>query len=52
MNTKHINDRAERKTAKRKARKDATPKGKRPNDVARGSNKRKISKVVKGQSKR
>jgi hypothetical protein len=52
MNTKQITDKAERKALKRKSRKEAPPKGKRPDDVARGSQKRKIKKVVKGQTRR
>ncbi|MEZ5351590.1 MAG: hypothetical protein R2762_03070 [Bryobacteraceae bacterium] len=52
MNTKHITDRTERKTAKRKARKEAAPKAKRPTSVARGSNKKKITHASKGQRKR
>ena len=52
MNTKHITDKAERKAAKRKARKEAPPKAKRPSDVARGSMKKKVQKLAKGQRKR
>ena len=52
MNTKHVKDTEERKKLKRAARKKAAPKAKRPNDVARGSRKRKVKKMVKGQSKR
>jgi hypothetical protein len=52
MNTKHVEDRAERKRLKRAARKKATPKAKRASGVARGSNKRKIKKMAKGQRKR
>ena len=52
MNTKHVKDRAERKTLKRAARKKAAPKAKRAADVARGSQKRKVTKMVKGQRKR
>jgi hypothetical protein len=52
MNTKHVTDRAERKKLKRAARKKAAPKPKRAADVARGSQKRKVKKMVKGQSKR
>jgi hypothetical protein len=52
MNTKKVTDRAERKKLKRTARKKAAPKAKRPADVARGSQKQKIRKMVKGQSKR
>jgi hypothetical protein len=52
MNTKTITDKAERKTAKRKARKAAPPKAKRASDVARGSNKRKVTHGPKGQVRR
>jgi len=52
MNTKKVTDRDERKKLKRAARKKAAPKAKRPADVARGSRKRKVRKLAKGQSKR
>ncbi|MBV8552880.1 MAG: hypothetical protein JOY54_16420 [Acidobacteriaceae bacterium] len=52
MNTKHVEDRDERKSLKRAARKKAAPKAKRPSGVARGSNKRKVKKLAKGQRKR
>ena len=52
MNTTKVTDKAERKKLKRAARKKAAPKGKRPDDVARGSRKRKVKKMAKGQSKR
>ncbi len=52
MNTKNISDRAERKKAKRKSRKEAPAKAKRPSGVARGSQKRKVKVMVKGQRKR
>ena len=52
MNTKKITDTAERKKIKRAARKKAAPIAKRAADVARGSQKRKVKKVVKGQRKR
>ena len=52
MNTKTVKDVTERKKLKRTARKKAAPKGKRPADVARGSRKQKVAKMVKGQSKR
>jgi hypothetical protein len=52
MNTKNITDKEERKKLKRTARKKAAPKPKRANDVDRGSQKRKVKKVVKGQRKR
>ena len=48
MNTKHIKDKAERKSKKRAARKAAAPIGPRAADVARGSQKRKVKKMVKG----
>lgn len=52
MNTKHVTDTDERKKLKRTARKKAAPKAKRAADVARGSQKRKVKKMVKGQRKR
>lgn len=48
--TKKIEDRAERKKLKRAGRKKAAPKGKRT--TPRGSNKKKVKKMVRGQSKR
>ena len=55
MNTKHIENKDERKAAKRAARKKADtekPLQPRPDSEPRGSNKRKVKKLVKGQSKR
>ena len=52
MNTKTVADKAERKTLKRTQRKKAAPKAKRATGVARGSQKRKVSKIAKGQRKR
>jgi hypothetical protein len=52
MNTKHIEDRTERKKLKRAARKKAAPKAKRASGVARGSLKKKVQKMSKGQRKR
>ncbi len=52
MNTKHVEDKTERKKLKRTARKKAAPKAKRAAGVARGSNKRKVKKLIKGQRKR
>jgi hypothetical protein len=52
MNTKKVTDRAERKQLKRVARKKAAPAAKRAADVARGSQKRKVKKMAKGQRKR
>ncbi len=52
MNTKTITDKAERKSVKRAARKKAAPKPKRAAGVARGSQKRKVQHMVKGQRKR
>lgn len=55
MNTKTVADRVERKELKRQARKKADEKNPlqpRPSDVARGSRKRKVKTVVKGQRKR
>ncbi len=53
MNTKTITDKAERKKLKREARKkikQTKPKAKRT--YARGSQKRKVKKMARGQSKR
>ena len=52
MNTKHVENKEERKTLKRAARKKAAPKPKRASGVARGDNKKKVKKLVKGQRKR
>ncbi len=52
MNTKHVEDKTERKKLKRTSRKKAAPKAKRASGVARGSNKRTIKKAAKGQRKR
>ena len=52
MNTKHVTDKTERKKLKRTARKKAAPIGKRAADVPRGSQKRKVKKMAKGQRKR
>jgi hypothetical protein len=52
MNTKHVEDKTERKKLKRTARKKAAPKAKRASGVARGSNKKKIRHMAKGQRKR
>ena len=49
-NTKAITDTAERKKIKRAARKKATPKA--PRTTPRGSNKRKVKTLARGQSKR
>ena len=50
MNTTKIEDVQERKKLKRAARKKAAPKAKRT--TPRGSKKRKVKKLVRGQSKR
>ena len=52
MNTKQIEDTAERKKVKRAARKKAAPKAPRADGEARGSNKKKVKKIAKGQRKR
>jgi hypothetical protein len=53
MNTKHVSDRAERKQLKRAARKKAdASKPLASRTVPRGSAKRKVRKMVKGQRKR
>ncbi|MFT4112368.1 hypothetical protein [Silvibacterium sp.] len=49
-NTTKIEDKAERKAIKRTARKKAAPKAKRT--TPRGSNKQKLKKLARGQSKR
>ena len=51
-NTTKIEDTQERKKLKRAARKKAAPKAKRASGVARGSNKRKVKRMAKGQRKR
>jgi hypothetical protein len=48
--TTKIEDRLERKKVKRTARKKAAPKPKRT--APRGSNKKKVKKLTRGQSKR
>ena len=48
--TTKVEDRLERKKLKRAARKKAAPKAKRT--TPRGSNKKKVKKLVRGQSKR
>ena len=52
MNTKNVSDKTERKELKRKARKAAPAKAKRAEGVARGSNKKKVKQMTKGQRKR
>lgn len=52
MNTKHVEDRTERKRLKRAARKEAAPLAPRAAGEARGSNKKKVRKLVKGQTKK
>ena len=52
MNTKKVTDRTERKKLKRTARKKAAPKAKRASGVARGSLKKKVKQMAKGQRKR
>jgi hypothetical protein len=52
MNTKHVSEKTERKKLKRAARKKATPLAKRAADVARGSQKRKVAIMSKGQAVR
>jgi len=49
-NTKATTDKLERKKLKRASRKKATPKAKRT--TPRGSQKKKVRKLVRGQSKR
>ena len=50
MNTKKTKDRTERKRLKREARKKMPPKPRRTEP--RGSHKKKIKKMVRGQRKR
>jgi hypothetical protein len=50
MDTTTITDKLERKKLKRAARKKAAPK--KPRTYARGSQKRKVKKMARGQSKR
>ena len=52
MNTKTITDKTERKKLKRASRKKAAPKPKRAAGVARGSLKKRVKKLTKGQRKR
>jgi hypothetical protein len=52
MNTKNVTDRKERKELKRKARAEAPAIAPRPSDVARGSQKKKVKVMAKGQRKR
>jgi len=52
MNTKKTTDKTERKKLKRVARKKAAPKPKRASGVARGSMKKKVKVMAKGQRKR
>jgi len=49
-NTKKIEDKVERKKVKRASRKKAAPKAKRT--TPRGSTKKRVKKLVRGQSKR
>jgi hypothetical protein len=49
-NTTSITNKLERKKLKRAARKKAAPKA--PRTYARGSQKRKVKKMARGQSKR
>jgi hypothetical protein len=48
--TKRIEDKLERKKVKRASRKKAAPKGKQTEP--RGSKKKKVKKLARGQSKR
>ena len=51
MNTKSL-EVTERKKQKRIARKKAAPKPKRASTVARGSMKKKVKQIVKGQTRK
>jgi len=52
MNTKTTENTEERKKLKRVARKKAAPKAKRESAVARGSLKKKVKVMVKGQARK
>jgi hypothetical protein len=52
MNTKTTTDKTERKKLNRASRKKAAPKAKRAAGVARGSMKKRVKKLQKGQRKR
>ena len=52
MNTTKVTGTTERKKLKRAARKKAAPKPKRAAGEARGSNKKKVKVLVRGQRKR
>jgi hypothetical protein len=52
MNTKNIESTEERKKLKRAARKKAPAKAKRASGVARGSNKKKVKIMAKGQTRK
>lgn len=52
MNTKNVESTEERKKLKRAARKEAPAKAKRPAATARGSNKKKVKVMAKGQAAR
>jgi hypothetical protein len=52
MNTKHVTDKTERKKLKRAARKEAPAYTGREKGQDRGSMKRKVKKLSKGQRKR
>ena len=52
MITSNIENSEERKAAKRAARKEAAPKAKRPASVARGSMKKKVKIMSKGQTRK
>ena len=52
MNTKNVESTEERKALKRAARKKAPAKAKRAATVARGSLKKKVKMMVKGQTRK
>ena len=52
MNTKTVETTEERKKLKRAARKKAAPKAKRAAGVDRGSQKKKVKLMVKGQTRK
>ena len=52
MNTKTVTEKTERKKLKRTARKKVAPKAKRASGVARGSMKKKVKIMSKGQTRK
>ena len=52
MNTTNVENKEERKKLKRAARKEAAPLAKRDSTVARGSLKKKVKIMSKGQTRK